>query len=273
MPAGDKTATTTERTVVIPCHAYPRLAGHERVVVTVAGPGQDLLAGFGAPFRRPHQTGRHHVQAAHQRENLFPAADEHARGRRVVDPSSGAHLRSGIRGAVGERDVTARRERRQQRADDGGRIIRVGQEVQHGDEQDARRFVKVDQTPQFRVGQDTGRRAHVVPDDDRVGCALQHVPGVREHYRVVIHVDDARSRVGGHRHLVYVPPGRQAGANVNQLPDAGLVHQVADRAAHEGAVDLGGFAYIGQIRRDLITRIPVRGIIIFAAQEIVVNSR
>lgn len=80
-----------------------------------------------------------------------------------------------------------------------------GQEVQHGDEQDARRFVKVDQTPQVRIGQDTGWHAHVVPDDDRVGCALQHVPGVREDYRVVIHVDDARSRVGGHRHLVYVP--------------------------------------------------------------------
>ncbi len=35
---------------------------------------------------------------------------------------------------------------------DGGRIIRVGQEVQHGNEQDTCRFVEVDQTPQFRVG-------------------------------------------------------------------------------------------------------------------------
>jgi hypothetical protein len=52
-----------------------------------------------------------------------------------------------------------------------------------------------------------------------------------------------------------------------------LVHQVTNRPAHEGTVDMGGFRSIRQVRGDLVGRIPVRGIIVFTAEEIVVNSR
>ena len=89
----------------------------------------------------------------------------------------------------------------------------------------------------------------------------------------VVHVDDPRVRMGGRRHLVHVPARRQPRADVDQLPDSRLAHQVADRAAHKGAIDPGGFAYIRQICCDLFGRIPIGLKMVFAAEEIVINPR
>src|SRR5579862_6320733 len=87
-----------------------RFTGHERVVVAVARAPGNLLAGFGVPVGRPDQTRLDEFQAADERAHLGPAAYEHRSGRRVVDPGRGVHLRSGVRRAVRERNVAARRE-------------------------------------------------------------------------------------------------------------------------------------------------------------------
>ena len=73
---------------------------------------------------------------------------------------------------------------------------------------------------------------------DVVGRALagagQQRPGVGEDQRVVVDVDDPG--VGGDPlgDLVGVVRGGQAGADVEELPDAGLAGQVAHGAAEEG---------------------------------------
>jgi len=79
--------------------------------------------------------------------------------------------------------------------------------------------------------------------------------------------------MGGRRHLVHVPHRRQPRADVDELPDSRLVHQEADRPLHKGPIDTGGFANIWQIRGDLLGRIPVGGIMVSAAEEVVVNPR
>ena len=57
--------------------------------------------------------------------------------------------------------------------------------------------------------------------------------GVREHDLVVVDVDDPALRGDGLRHLVRVARRRQPGADVKELPDAGLAGQVPHGAAEE----------------------------------------
>jgi hypothetical protein len=141
------------------------------------------------------------------------------------------------------------------------------------DEQDPHGLVEVDQPPQVAIGQDVGWGAHVVPDDQRVGQALQHVPGVREDHRVVVHLADARRRVGLHRDLVHVALRGQPGADIDELPDARLVHQIANRPPHESAGNARRFTDIRQIGRNLLGGLPVSGIIVLSAEEVIVNAR
>src|SRR5579864_4480343 len=98
------------------CNPLLGLAGHGRIVVTVARALRDVPAGFRMPFGRPYQARLDQVQAAYQPQHLGPAADVHARRRRVVDPGRVVDLRSVVRGAMGEREVAAGRERGQQLA-------------------------------------------------------------------------------------------------------------------------------------------------------------
>jgi hypothetical protein len=62
---------------------------------------------------------------------------------------------------------------------------------------------------------------------DEVGgafrCAMQQRTGVRHDLRVMIHVDDARLRGNALSDLVRVLDGGQAGTDVEELPQAGLV--------------------------------------------------
>ena len=70
--------------------------------------------------------------------------------------------------------------------------------------------------------------------------AGQQGAGVGEHDRVVVHVDDPglrRDRLGD---LVGVARRRDAGADVEELPDPRLGGQVADGAAEERPVRAGG---------------------------------
>ena len=85
------------------------------------------------------------------------------------------------------------------------------------------------------LGQDLVRVAQVGVDvgGGAFRGAGQQGPGVGQHQGVVVDVDDAGLRRYPLRDLVGVVRGRQAGADVEELPDARLVGQVGDAAGQE----------------------------------------
>ena len=112
----------------------------------------------------------------------------------------------------------------------------MGDEVQEGDHQDGDRPVEVEQAADLGVVQDALGVADV--GQDHGGAALvagEQGAGVDGDDRVVVDVGDAGFGVDGARHLAGVALAGQAGADVEELRDAGL-GQVADSAAEEGAV-------------------------------------
>jgi hypothetical protein len=94
---------------------------------------------------------------------------------------------------------------------------------------------------------------------------------VREHDRVVVHVHDPGLRHRALGHLVSVVGRGQAGADVQELPDAGLGGQVVHRAAEELALR----ADAGQDRRvcrdDLLGSLAIGGEVVLPAQPVVVD--
>jgi hypothetical protein len=68
--------------------------------------------------------------------------------------------------------------------------------------------------------------AQVGLDDRRVVTGFPG-PGVGQHHGVVVDVDHPGRRLDRLRDLVHVAPGRQAGAEVEKLPDPGLARQEA----------------------------------------------
>ena len=66
--------------------------------------------------------------------------------------------------------------------------------------------------------------------------AGQQRPGVNQHQRIVVDVDDPGSGRDPLGHLVGVVRGRQTGADVEELADARLAGQVPDGPAEEGTV-------------------------------------
>ncbi len=104
-----------------------------------------------------------------------------------------------------------------------------------------------------------------------LGGAGQQRPGVGQHDRVIVHVDDARLRRRPLGHLVGVVGGRQAGADVQELPHPGLVDQVLHRPAQERPVgpDAGQHARVG--RDDLLGGLAVGLVVVLAAEPVVVD--
>jgi hypothetical protein len=64
--------------------------------------------------------------------------------------------------------------------------------------------------------------------------------------------------------------GRQARADVNELPEAGLFDQLPDYPAEDRALGPDAELDGGQRRDDLIAECPVGGEIVFAAEKVVV---
>lgn len=96
---------------------------------------------------------------------------------------------------------------------------------------------------------------------------------MRQDYWVVVRVDDARRRIGRHRDLVHVAHRRQLGADIDQLPYARLVHQIANRPPHESAVNARRLTDIRQTGRNLLGGLTVGRVIILAAEEVIVDAR
>jgi len=101
--------------------------------------------------------------------------------------------------------------------------------------------------------------------------AGQQRPGVREHDRVVVDVDDPRVRGGPLRDLVGVVRGGDPGADVEELPDAGLRGQVAHGPAEERAVAADAHSHERVGRHELLGQLAVGGEVVLAAEPVVVD--
>jgi hypothetical protein len=95
---------------------------------------------------------------------------------------------------------------------------------------------------------------------------------VREHERVVVHVDDAAFARHPLGDLVGVVGGGQSGADVQELADARLADEVPDRAAEERPVGARNVDDAGEELHVLVTGFSVDGEVVFAAQPAVACS-
>jgi hypothetical protein len=87
---------------------------------------------------------------------------------------------------------------------------------------------------------------------------------VRQHHLVVVRVDDPGLRHGRLGHLAGVVRGRDAGADVEELPDAPLGH-VPHRAAEERPVLAGDHAHDRQGGQHVIAYLAVGDVVVLAA--------
>jgi len=118
----------------------------------------------------------------------------------------------------------AGRQRCDQPVDDAVGVVRVRvvvQEVPDGDQQQAHRFGEVDEGAQLRVGQDPLGVTQVgLRDPGRHPFVGEQGTGMHDDLRVVVDVDDPGRWVDRLGDLVGVLPGRQSGADVDDLGNA-----------------------------------------------------
>ena len=144
--------------------------------------------------------------------------------------------------------------------------------MQDAAHQQADRLVPVQVVPHGRVGQDGRGVAQVAVATKVTSSSASSARAWAQHDRVVVDVDHAGGGLDPLGDLVHVLRGRQARADVQQLPHAGLADQVADHAAED--VTLGPHAHLdgGQRRDHLVADGPVGGEVVLAAQQVVVDA-
>jgi hypothetical protein len=134
----------------------------------------------------------------------------------------------------------AGRQRCDQPVDDAVRVVRVRvvvQEVPDGDQQQAHRFGEVDEGAQLRVGQDPLGVTQVgLRDPGRHPFVGEQGTGMHDDLRVVVDVDDPGRWVDRLGDLVGVLPGRQSGADVDDLGNALHLNDLGHRAGQERPV-------------------------------------
>jgi len=122
-----------------------------------------------------------------------------------------------------------------------------------------------------RPGQDLVRIAQVRVEivGRAFGVAGQQRGGVGQDDRVVVHVDDPGFRRDGLGDLVGAVEGGQAGADVEELPDAHLPGQVPHGAAHERAGGAGDDSDVGEGGQELVAGRAVDGVVVLSAEPVV----
>ena len=191
--------------------------------VQVLGAGRPAV---GPPQRHLDQARLHHVPAVEQRGDLRAGAQGDGGGGLVVHgggvPCGGG---ADVRGGVGEGQVAAFGQRGAEGGQDAGRVLLFGDEVHDRHQQQGDGLAEVDERADLRVGQDSLGFAQVGQDDAGGAAAGQQRVGVHVHDGVVVDVGDPGARRGLGGDLVHVPGGRDAGADVDDLPDARLPGQ------------------------------------------------
>jgi hypothetical protein len=131
-------------------------------------------------------------------------------GEQVTDRGGGPGLRGPVQGLVvcldhrgrarrpvarqsGERQEAAGRPRPEQAPHDLLRLLLVGHDVQHAEEQDGDGLVEVENRASRDVGHEFRRTAQVAPAaiDDAGAVAPQQSLSVGDHGRIVVHVHHA----------------------------------------------------------------------------------
>ena len=105
-----------------------------------------------------------------------------------------------------------------------------------------------------------------------LGAGGQQGTGMGENDRVVVHVHDPA--VGRHvlRHLVGVVGGGDAGADVKELPNAGLAGQVPHGPGQERPVSPHALHHVRVFPHGGLGGGPVRGEVVLAAEPVIVDA-
>jgi hypothetical protein len=127
--------------------------------------------------------------------------------------------------------------------------------------------------PDLGAGQQRGGIPEVCPDGDAAAGAGEHGLAMQDHDRVIVGVGDSRIRAGFGGHLVKRALGGQAGADVQELPDARLGGQVPGGHPQEGAVGQRLSPGLRDQSHDLLGSCPVSGEIVLAAEVVVIHPR
>jgi hypothetical protein len=143
--------------------------------------------------------------------------------------------------------------------------------AEHAEQHDRHRLADVQGAR--RRGQHRGHVAQVgldVADRALRGAGLrQQCLGVQDHRRVVVGVDDAAVRRDALHDLVRVPPGRQPGADVEELPHPRRARQEAQRADTKGALGPRRVGHVRELAAYRVAGRPVSRKEVPAAQPVV----
>ena len=100
---------------------------------------------------------------------------------------------------------------------------------------------------------------------------MEQRPGVRQHDRVVVHVDDPGRRRHGLGDLVGVVRRRDAGPDIQELADLAVPGQEAHRPGEERPVGPCGQPDLREGLDRLLARGPVGGEVVLPAEPVVVH--
>jgi cytochrome P450 len=254
--------------------ALPVVAGHADESPVLGGVLGDVVTGFWPPLGYPDQAGVHEREALAEPGNLVTRPDgQVSRGAAVVDAfERGCQARPFVTAGVADDQVAAGCERVAEFGDDAPRLFVVGDEVQHRDQQHGDGLGEVHQQLGFGVADDLGRLPQVTLDDGGVGVVGQHEPAVGDDDIVVVDVDDARAGGRALGDLVDVVLRGDAGADVEELADAGRSRQVPHRAAEEGPGGAHGGADIRIQCDHRAGQVPVGLEVMVAADPVVIHA-
>ncbi len=219
-------------------------------------------------------------QAAEQGPHRLPRPQVQPRRSVLVDRGGLVGRRVVVRGQVRDHQEAPRRHGVHQGRGEAGRIVGVRHEMQDRDEQHGDRLVPAEQGTDPRVPGDPVGVSQVVVDDGGAVHAVQHVPRVGHHHRVVVDVHHAAvrrgpSRATGPGDLVHAAHGGQSGADVEELPDPQVADQVADRTPEEEPVLEHRAAHdiLAQHVESPARRLTVSREVVLAAEHEVVHPR
>src|SRR5690606_9465406 len=236
-------------------------------------PGKPGLVLAGAPVVDRHQAGFDQIAPVEEPPDLLPCPGyQHTGGglRRDLLERADLLLAELAGGEVADHDGASRDEAAPQRLDRPVDDV-VRDEMQDGDEHQADGPAEVEVPGDLGVVQDALRFPEVALHRDRLPVVREQCPGVHEHDRVIVHVDDPRLGRGAQRDLVHVLLGGEARADVEELPDP-VADQEPHRPADEPPVGQRLLPGVGRGPEQLLRRLPVYREVVLASQHVVVDA-
>lgn len=171
-----------------------------------------------------------------------------------------------------DRDVGPGRERIDVPAHDPCRIELVVDVVQDAAQDQRQRAGEIEVRGDLRVSQQSVGLGQVRGHEMRVRVALEQDAAVDVAHRVVVDVHHARVGILLLRDLVGVADGRQSGADIEELVDAGGTGQVAHHAMQPAAIHPGHITLPRRDFGDLVAHVAIDLVIVLATEGGVVDS-